>query len=587
MPLAAHRRDAGATIPSALGPRPSALAFPMPPMTSLRVSALADLARQLRFIPAATARRHLLRAEALIPEIDAERNYPEDWVGWKITGYRAEIDQPSIITGSALLGDLPGLIERLSAAAHLTLDEHPGWLTTADLGSRWNLTRRTLERYRRLGLAGRRVRRGDARWVVLYDPAHLAWFAARHADRLAADRPERFDAPELARIARWAVRYRARLGWTRQRIAARLAQRLGRSEEAIRRVLARGGVVAARARTPPSEARAAARRALRGESAITGHASRAASRRLAARERWAALRAALDAAPAPDAAGHAARFADDSAAWLAPASVREGLGRPVPRSLAGVRAEAAAAGWPDAVVERERAAAAWYLRWRARQTLGGLNPREPAAAGLDAAVTDLRHEARLRVELVRSELRATLEAIAGFPGVDFERVPAAAAAALLEACVDALIDAAERYDPFHRGRLAAPAGLGVSRALARWAAGLAGDRAGAAAIADGRPRASAVVDPAGVRLGDWAHRVVPWAEWIEPPEGVREGLEQLEPAARSVLARRMGWDGLAPATVDAAAAALGLTPARVRRIERAGLAALAADASGSRAEGGA
>lgn len=542
----------------------------MPPMTALRVSVLDDLARQLRFIPAATARRHLARAEALLPEIDPERNYPEDWIGWKITGYRTEPDEPAIVAGAALLGDLPALIERLSTAAQLRPEDHAGWLTTADLGARWGVTRRTLERYRRLGLAGRRVRRADQRWVVLYDPAHLAWFTAREGTRLAHEHPTRMTAAERSRLRRRAARYHARLGWTRQRIAERLAQRSGRSVEAVRRVLARGGegvspAVAARRRLRGTAAQALARAALRGEGDADG---RDRTRRVTLRQTAAALRELLLASPGPDAAGHAARFgaaavsAAQRAPWLEPASVCGGLGGPVAATLADLLADTAARGWPDATIERERATAAWFLRFRAAAGLRTLAVRAPSAAALDAVLTDLRHEARLRVELVRSEQRATLEAIRGYLGRPVDELPGAAAAALLDACFDALIDAVERYDPFGRGRLASPAGLAVNKALARWAAGRPREPIG---------RAVAVSDPGAVALVDWSRRVVAWTEWIDPPAHVRAHSGRLDELAGRVLARRLGWDGRAPATINATAAELGLTTVRVRRIERAAL----------------
>ena len=87
----------------------------MPAFAKLRIAALDDLARQLRFAPPETLRRQLERAEQLAAEIDPSINYPEDWIVFRITGYRADMPAPATIVGEALLGDIGILVERLSA----------------------------------------------------------------------------------------------------------------------------------------------------------------------------------------------------------------------------------------------------------------------------------------------------------------------------------------------------------------------------------------------------------------------------------------------------------------------------------------
>ena len=59
--------------------------------------------------------RQLERAEQLAAEVDPTVNYPEDWVIFRVTGYRPQMDAPAIVVGEALLGDISVLVERLSA----------------------------------------------------------------------------------------------------------------------------------------------------------------------------------------------------------------------------------------------------------------------------------------------------------------------------------------------------------------------------------------------------------------------------------------------------------------------------------------
>src|SRR5690606_32587813 len=98
----------------------------MPPLPRLRLEALAELDRQLRYQPAEAARRQLLAAEALVRELTADdvddRVFPEDWVIARITGYRPELDTPALIVGRALVADLVALVERLSVAAGVTVE---------------------------------------------------------------------------------------------------------------------------------------------------------------------------------------------------------------------------------------------------------------------------------------------------------------------------------------------------------------------------------------------------------------------------------------------------------------------------------
>src|ERR1043165_3443217 len=132
----------------------------MPAFTKLRISALDDLARQLRFAPAETLRRQLERTRTLAAEIDPAIAYPEDWIVFRITGYRPEIAEPAAFPGGALLADVSGLVERLSAAAKVSQSELDAarHLGLDALCARWRVSRKTVERWRRMGLVALRVR---------------------------------------------------------------------------------------------------------------------------------------------------------------------------------------------------------------------------------------------------------------------------------------------------------------------------------------------------------------------------------------------------------------------------------------------
>ena len=69
----------------------------MPPLPRLAVEAIEDLARQLRFAPKHALLRDLARTESLVEDIDPEQDYPEDFIIFRVTGYRQDIASPAMI----------------------------------------------------------------------------------------------------------------------------------------------------------------------------------------------------------------------------------------------------------------------------------------------------------------------------------------------------------------------------------------------------------------------------------------------------------------------------------------------------------
>lgn len=559
----------------------------MPALPRIQTSVLADLTRQLRFAPEDAARRHVERAEALVAIIDPAQPYPEDWLVATITGYRPDLPAPALITGAALLRDLSALVERLSLAARYQAADVAGWPGVAELSSRWSVSRRTLERYRRLGLLARVVRvtpapgvRRGGHTIVAFAPPVVAWFEERHRAMLAeaGDAAKRVDPARRERLVRRARRYRARLGWTRARVARRLAQTQGGTARAVERLLARHDrraetpIFGRRAPMTEPRARSVERWLARGASArAVGRRlgrSAASVRRIARQERLRRL-SELELA-----AGVEITPGEIAAALERPSpAITLGLGRPVAGTLAELLREAEDAGWPDASDERERANAYRALRARAAAALAAMDRARPGARALDAIITDLRWADRLKVELVRSQQRLLLGTIEGRLGRALTEVPGPVAASALEAGFIALVDAVDQFVPARGGRLAGPANVALARALARWAAGPGGVWEAARRVTDGAGRASAMNDPGSVKLGDWSIDITPWHAVVEPDPRVRAGLEHLADADRHLLMRRFGWLIGAPCALDQLAAEAGVTRATIARRERRALAA--------------
>ncbi len=638
----------------------------MPPLPKLKIDALAELARQLRFESPEAARRQLERAEALTLEILAEcarhgagdkpaaRTYPLDYIVFRVTGLRpdtraGESHTPTVLIGEALLADLPALIERLSAAARLQLSdlEPPGvgtsgrrartareratrsntkpiapalrgpWLDLNDLARRWSIGTKTIERSRRRGLLSRRVRTGGAgrgaaarEKIVFAESAVLAFEAAGgwkrmtaagdHTPRVAAARAPRLSARERERIVNRAARYRRHFGWSLNRCALRIARSIDRSHESVRRALRRHDAASATPifdeRPPLSDhERALVERHRRAggspaELAERLSRSRGSMHRVAADRRAERLRVlALDGP-----AGPLFHRTDAADVLLAPASVRRGLGSAAPATIGDFVAIGESMSPPALAVESARAVAYAFLRYRALAAIRALPRHGVSVAVIDAIETDLRWASRVKVELVRSQLPTALRSIRarlGGRGPDAisPRGPAGGPA-LIDACIDALVEAVDRFDPFKAiaggGRLAAPAAIAVNRALTRWlqAAESSGRGLVGAGTGDGKGGGLAAHKSDTVPIGDWTLRVDPWQAWLELPESlarVARAVAAESGPAKAKAARREHDDlrlirvragfmpeGDPPRTLQEAATILGLTAQGVAARER-------------------
>lgn len=529
---------------------------------------LVALEEELRFAPREARLRCMDRAERLSRTIEDAAEYPAPWVIEAITGYRPEGRMPGVARGAALRAGLGVFVERQSARADLTPDEVPGGLGVPEVLARWDISRATLGRLRRLGLAARRVRDGRAGRAVFH-PESIAWFEQVHADRLGrAAAFTRLTPEETGRLVRRASRYRRCLRWPMTRVVQRLAQRTGRSPEGVRQALRRAG--AARrdefdlsphldARTRRVLARAARLGVDVGLMARKVRRSRGAVRRAIAVARADRLRDALARGVLTAHVGPTFALPDAGEAILAPPAVREGLGLPGAGTLRDVLGAARAAGPPIAAVEKHRAVAGQFLVWRAAMAIEHLHTLNPSPAALDRIETDLRWAARLRAELIRVQwptIVRSLEARIGRPCAD---VPARELGALLHETVLAAARAVEAFDPFRGGRLAGPVGLAADRVGAAWV------KAGRIPVASGR--ATPVLGE-HARLDEWTHRVAAWQVWIEPPERVRAAamVDRPTPADAALLRARFGW-GEVPHTLAEVGARFGITPTRMPIVE--------------------
>lgn len=190
--------------------------------------------QQIRFAPRAKKLQQVEAAERLIAEIDSEKTYPYDYVCFRVTGYRPTEPTPSKIGGEDLRHDLRLFVEDLSDSADMAADNiGEQVLTVEELAKQFNVSTKTISRWRELGLVSRRLV-FDGRKRVGFLRSSVDRFVKGNQERVA--RGARFS--QLTEEQRQEIIDRARrlasAGGGQSEISRRLAKRAGRSVETIR-----------------------------------------------------------------------------------------------------------------------------------------------------------------------------------------------------------------------------------------------------------------------------------------------------------------------------------------------------------------
>jgi hypothetical protein len=531
----------------------------MPRRSRIRIGALEDLATQLRFAPRGAALRQIERAERLAAEIDPAGAYAEDWVAWRITGYRRTIEEPALLVGEALLGDLSAFLERLSEESRLERSEvGADALSIDDLCARWRVSRKSIERYRRLGLLGLRVRDQGGAIVLVFKPAIISAFEARHAERLrAAGEFRRMDEQERRRVERLGARLARVPGVSASAAAGRIAPRVERGRETIRRALlsgsGSGGAVFAGVGALTARERTIIWRAYRwgvpaSDIAERFNRSRGAVHRIV-NERRAELLRRLDLS------GPVAPHFLDAAradALLHDPIVAQGLGAEGERTVAEFAEAWRDARAMDARRERTLAEAYLLLRFKGAGAIAGLPRAAPGSRALDEAETILRWASQVKVELARGQAGLALRSVEERIGPVL--LAPSEAGPWIVAAMRAVCRAIDQFDPFRAGRLAASSSLAIARALAP-------ADPGRAQTARQARRAARLDEP----LDDWTRAAADWNAWLAPHPALRRGAGALREPLEQVVLARFGLVGARPMTMAEVTARFGVTEAQVVR----------------------
>jgi RNA polymerase sigma factor (sigma-70 family) len=186
--------------------------------------------QQVRFAPAPRRRQQQVRAERLLAEIDASKQYPYQYICFRITEFRPDSYPDLLIDGAHLLHDLRLMIAALAVP---DVDAEP-IVTIDEISKRWNVSTKTIRRWGKLGLVGRRVTT-EGKQQLAFAQSVIDRFLTDHPDRVEkGSRFSQMSDGEREEILCQAKTLAGYGGATLTEVSRRIARQLGRSPEAVR-----------------------------------------------------------------------------------------------------------------------------------------------------------------------------------------------------------------------------------------------------------------------------------------------------------------------------------------------------------------
>ncbi len=127
-------------------------------MQKIKNPILSQLFAGTSFAPKAQQLKQLAAVEELCKIIDPDKQYPFEFICFKVTGYRPkDLPAEQTISGSELLRDLPVYILRASTRLKLSAEKQGEKIYSIDeLSKKFSVSTRTIERWRKKGLMCRR-----------------------------------------------------------------------------------------------------------------------------------------------------------------------------------------------------------------------------------------------------------------------------------------------------------------------------------------------------------------------------------------------------------------------------------------------
>ena len=193
--------------------------------------------QQVRYAPREKKLEQIAQTERLLCEVEPDRIYTYEYVCYRITHFRPESHLDVTFTGKEISHDLRLFLDDLSDAARLAVNSvGEKVVTIEELAERFNVSTKTICRWRRYGLISRRFVM-DGRKRVGFLESAVSRFVAQNSDKVR--RGSQFS--QLTPLEREKIVERARrlaqAGGSAAEVVRRIARKTGRSPETIRYTL--------------------------------------------------------------------------------------------------------------------------------------------------------------------------------------------------------------------------------------------------------------------------------------------------------------------------------------------------------------
>ncbi|MCZ6834990.1 MAG: hypothetical protein O7G85_04380 [Planctomycetota bacterium] len=539
----------------------------MPRVARFKIAAIENLYRQLLYAPLEKRKSQMNAAELLTDDIDPTQNYPEDFVVFRITGYRPQLNKvPLTLVGEALLPDLINLVQRLSDDLELPPDyDGRSPVLIPETAQKLNISTKTVQRYRKQGLVSHYVVYPDQeKRLVCFEDA-IDRFIKRHQKRLErASRFTRLGEGIEAQIIKEARDLHEAEGISLNEAAARLATKHNRAHETLRLILKRHDRRASasifdepgplsqrdlkvifrawKIGVPVAEL---ARRFDKGAPAI----HRAINRR-----RYELLRKIdLKWIELPT-----FELEDATIVLLSGPAVIRDLDQVLPDDEALRIIECIRGTEPLEESEIDGLVAGYnFLKRRASRTLSNIS-ESPNSQQLDRIESDLRWTALLKRRLVSTTLPFAFGVVEQTIHRPLAQQPADEIVSLIEMAIEVVSRSVENHDPTRKGeRLDRFCAHAMGRAMAALYETKSSGRA-AARHAEGI-----------IPLDHPFSRLCPWQAWLDPRRDMLEKRISLKEEDRQFIALRYGLEGGPPHDLDTLATMLDSSIPRLsRRLQR-------------------
>ncbi|MHC4324184.1 MAG: sigma-70 family RNA polymerase sigma factor [Planctomycetota bacterium] len=209
-------------------------------MRKIKNHNLAQLLMQLRFTPEKKRRKQLDAAEKLFAIIDTDKEYPFEFVCFRITGFHLKIaDAGELIKGGELMEDLRIFISKLSGKLALPVTEQNQEIYgIEELAKTFEVSTKTIYRWRKQGLIARKYIFDDGIRRFGFLQSNVDEFLDAHPDLAGKAKDfSRLTDKQKQQIVKQALKLASGTNLSRYQIIDKISAKTGKCHETIRYTL--------------------------------------------------------------------------------------------------------------------------------------------------------------------------------------------------------------------------------------------------------------------------------------------------------------------------------------------------------------